>query len=154
MVAPPPVLMLGSGALGEELRGQVARLGLGGVVRFCGWEDDPGRWVAGSTVQAIPSRDEAFSQTAVLAMALGVPVLGTEVDGFPETLAQDRGALVAPEDPEALAHALEAILAGELRTDTAAARIWAQQFATERVTTVYEQAYRDLRLVAAPELAA
>ena len=148
--APPPVLVLGAGALHDDLRRQVVRLGLEQVVRFCGWVDDPGPWVAGATVQAVPSRDEAFSQTAVLAMALGVPVLGTDVDGFPETLAEDRGIIVPPEDPQALALALERVLAGELRTDTVAARAWAQQFDTARVATVYEQAYQDLFLAATP----
>jgi len=32
-----------------------------------------------------------------------------------------------------------------LRPDTAAARVWARQFDTERVATVYEQSYNDLR---------
>jgi glycosyltransferase involved in cell wall biosynthesis len=105
-------------------------------------------------VQVCPSRDEAFSQTAVLAMGLGVPVVGTNVDGFPETLADRRGIMVSPEDPEALAVALGQVLAGRLRPDTAAARVWASQFDTERVATVYEQTYNDLREAPAPELAA
>jgi glycosyltransferase involved in cell wall biosynthesis len=153
MAAPPPVLMLGAGALQDDLRAQVARLGLGSVVRFCGWVDDPGPWVVGAAVQACPSRDEAFSQTAVLAMGLGVPGVGTSVDGFPETLADGRGIMVSPEDPEALARALEQVLARRLRPDTAAARVWARQFDTERVAAVYEQTYNDLSGPATAELA-
>ncbi|MGO9955255.1 MAG: glycosyltransferase family 4 protein [Solirubrobacteraceae bacterium] len=153
MAAPPPVLMLGSGALRDDLDAQVARLGLGSVVRFCGWVDEPGPWVAGAGVQACPSRDEAFSQTAVLAMGLGVPVVGTLVDGFPDTLADRRGILVSPEDPEALARALEQVLAGRSRPDTAAARVWARQFDPERVAAVYEQTYNDLRHAPTTELA-
>ena len=107
MSAPPPVLMLGAGVLEDELRGQVVEAGLEGVVRFPGWVEEPGPWIAGSAVQACPSRDESFSQTAVLAMALGVPVVGTDVDGFPETLGAGRGVIVPPEDPEALAVALD-----------------------------------------------
>lgn len=154
MAAPPPVLMLGAGALLDDLHAQVAQLGLESVVRFCGWVDEPGPWVAGAAVQVCPSRDEAFSQTAVLAMGLGVPVVGTDVDGFPETLADRRGIMVPSEDPEALAVALEQVLAGRLRPDTAAARVWARQFDIERVATVYEQTYNDLREAAAPERAA
>jgi glycosyltransferase involved in cell wall biosynthesis len=153
MTAPPSVLILGAGAMLDDLRDQVARLGLENVVRFCGWVDEPGPWVKGASVQACPSRDEAFSQTAVLAMGLGVPVVGTNVDGFPDTLADRRGIKVPSEDPEALAAALEEILDGGLRTDTAGARKWARQFDTEPVTTVYEQAYNDLRRSSTPELA-
>jgi glycosyltransferase involved in cell wall biosynthesis len=153
MATPPPVLIVGAGVMRESLESQVARLGLGATVSFYGWVDHPASWVAGATIQVCPSRDEAFSQAAVLAMRLGVPVVGTDVDGFPETLGEGRGIVVPPEDPEALAAALEGVLAGRLRTDTAAARLWTRRFDTERVATVYEQAYQDLRL-AMPELAA
>ncbi|MDQ6778260.1 MAG: glycosyltransferase [Actinomycetota bacterium] len=153
MATPPPVLMLGAGPLLDELCAQVARLGLNSVVRFCGWVDEPGPWVAGASVQACPSRDEAFSQTAVLAMGLGVPVIGTTVDGFPETLADRRGIMVSPENPEVLAVALEQVLTGRSRPDTASARVWALQFDAERVASVYEQTYNDLLQAPTPELA-
>jgi glycosyltransferase involved in cell wall biosynthesis len=154
MASPPPVMICGTGVMHDALRAQVARLGLQRTVTFHGWVDDPGAWVGGASVQACPSRDEAFSQTAVLAMGLGVPVVGTDVDGFPETLASGRGIIVASEDPQALAIALEQILAGQSRPDMVAARTWARQFETERVTTVYEQAYAELIKPGAPELAA
>lgn len=154
MAKPPPVLMLGAGVLLDDLRAQVKRLGLHRVVRFCGWVTEPGPWVAGAAVQVCPSRDEAFSQTAVLAMGVGVPVIGTRVDGFPDTLAGNRGILVSPEDPQALASALEHVLDRRLITDTTAARSWAQQFDTEQVATVYEQTYEDLRQRPTTELAA
>ncbi len=154
MASPPPVLILGTGVMREQLREQVARLRLQHLVTFPGWVDDPGAWVVGASVQACPSRDEAFSQTAVLAMGLGVPVVGTNVDGFPETLADGRGVIVAAEDPQALAIALERILSRRSRPDTAAARTWARQFETERVASVYEQAYTELIASGSPELAA
>jgi glycosyltransferase involved in cell wall biosynthesis len=154
MAAPPPVLMLGAGVLEEDLRAQVARLGLEDVVSFRGWIEEPGPWVAGAAVQACPSRDESFSQTAVLAMALGVPVVGTDVDGFPETLGAGRGVIVPPDDPAALAAALEGVLAGTLRPDITAARTWARRFEIERVAAVYERGYEEVRAAPAPELVA
>ena len=60
-------------------------------MRFLGWVPDPGAYIAGATVLAIPSRDESFSQTAIIGLAHGVPVIGTDVDGFPETLGDGRG---------------------------------------------------------------
>jgi glycosyltransferase involved in cell wall biosynthesis len=144
MAAPPPVLMLGAGVLEDDLHERVARLRLERVVRFSGWVDEPGAWVAGAAVQACPSRDEAFSQTAVLAMGLGVPVVGTDVDGFPDTLGDRRGIIVSSEDPEALARALEDVLSGRRRPDIAAARVWARRFDAERVATVYERSYDEL----------
>jgi glycosyltransferase involved in cell wall biosynthesis len=154
MAAPPPVLMLGAGVLEGGLRAQVIEAGLEDVVSFCGWIEDPGPWVAGATVQVCPSRDESFSQTAVLAMALGVPVVGTDVDGFPETLADGRGVIVPVDDPAALAAALEGVLGGALRTNAIEAQVWARQFEVERVADVYEQAYAEFELTAPPELVA
>jgi glycosyltransferase involved in cell wall biosynthesis len=154
MATPPPVSMLGAGVLEDDLRAQVAELGLADVVSFPGWVEEPGPWVAGATVQACPSRDESFSQTAVLAMALGVPVVGTDVDGFPETLGAGRGVIVPAEDPEALAAALEGVLTGALRPHTRAARSWARQFEIERVASVYERAYGEVRVAPEPELVA
>jgi glycosyltransferase involved in cell wall biosynthesis len=99
---------------------------------------------------ACPSRDEAFSQTAALAMGLGVPVVGTTVDGFPDTLAGRRRILAPPEDPEALARALEDVLVGRRRPDMTAARVWACQFNADRVARVYEHTYAELCRAVAP----
>jgi len=150
MAAPPPVLMLGAGVLEATLRARIAEAGLEETVRLCGWVADPAPWVTGASVQACPSRDEAFSQAAVLAMGLGVPVVGTRVDGFPETLMDNRGVIVEPDDPLAMAAALEDVLSGRRTTDVAGARTWAQRFATERVASLYERDYLELcRAVAA-----
>jgi len=144
MAAPPAVLILGAGGLERVLRVRIAEAGLEDVVRLCGWIADPAPWVAGASVQACPSRDEAFSQAAVLAMGLGVPVVGTRVDGLPETLADGRGLIVEPEDPVALAAALQDVLSGRHTTNLAGARGWAHQFAIERIAALYEQDYLEL----------
>jgi len=150
MAAPPPVFMLGAGVLEPALRAQIADAGLEDGVRLCGWVADPSPWVAGASVQACPSRDEAFSQAAVLAMGLGVPVVGTRVDGFPETLADGRGFIVEPDDPAALAAALQTMLCDPHATDVEGARKWAQRFGIERVASIYERDYLELcRAVAA-----
>jgi len=137
-------LMLGSGRLDGELRAQRARLDLEQRVEMPGWARDPAPWIAGAAVLVIPSRDESFSQTAVLGLGLGVPVIGTDVDGFPDTLGGGRGIMVAPEDPAALAAAIDGVLAGRLSVDAEAARHFARQFEPERVADVYEETYRAL----------
>lgn len=147
----PPVVMLGAGRLDASLREQRARLGLEEQVRMPGWASDPAPVIAGAGVLVIPSRDESFSQTAVLGMALGVAVIGTDVDGFPATLGDGRGIMVAPDDPVGLAAAIDDVLGGRRRPDLAGARAFAQQFAIARVAGVYERTYRGL--TARPALA-
>ncbi len=141
---PAPVTMAGAGRLEPELHAQRARLGLQERVTMPGWLHDPAPLIARAAVLVIPSRDESFSQTAVLGMGLGVPVIGTRVDGFPATLARGRGFIVAPDDPAALATAIDGVLAGRLAVDLEGARGYAAQFEPERVAGVYEQTYRAL----------
>jgi glycosyltransferase involved in cell wall biosynthesis len=137
-----PALMLGAGHLDDGLRAQRGRLGLERRVRMLGWVRDPAPVIAGAAVLVVPSRDESFSQTAVLGMGLGTPVIGTDVDGFPATLGAGRGVIVAPEDPEALARAIDGVLEGRLRVDARGARRFARRFDPERVASVYERTYR------------
>lgn len=142
----PPALLLGEGAMRAELEEQIGRLGLRDRVALVGWQNRPGPWIAGASMLVVPSRDEAWSQTAVLGMALGVPVVGTDVDGFPETLAASRGLIVPAEDPVALATAIADLLGGGRRTDLAGARAYARRFSAETVTADYASAYRSLAL--------
>jgi glycosyltransferase involved in cell wall biosynthesis len=140
---PPPTLILGEGHLRPILEDQVRELGLQGRVSFLGWVPDPGAYIAGATVLAMPSRDESFSQTAVIGLAHGVHVIGTDVDGFPATLGDGRGVLVSPEDPRALAAALDVVLNDELPRPRPL-RHFTDRYEPARVADVYERTYRDL----------
>jgi glycosyltransferase involved in cell wall biosynthesis len=144
MAHPPPTYVVGSGPA-ERAVGWLARLrGLDATVRFVGWQDDPAAWIRGAAACVVPSRHEAWSQTAVLAMALGVPVVATAVEGLPTTLGEDRGVLVAPDDPDALARTLEDVIAGRRVPDFDAARAYARRFAIEPVADYYAAAYGEL----------
>jgi len=88
-------------------------------------------WLAGGAVHVVPSREESWSQSAVVALGLGVPVVGTAVDGLARTLGNGRGVLVPPEDAHALAAALSRVLRGE-RPDSGPGRAYARQFTPQR----------------------
>jgi glycosyltransferase involved in cell wall biosynthesis len=141
---PPPAFLLGAGRMEPELRRRAARLGIEERVHFEGWRDDPATWIAGASVCVVPSRFDAWSQTAALAMSLAVPVVGTAVEGLPGVLGNGRGVLVRPEDPAALAKAIEGVLSGRLRTDVRAAHLYARSFRPQAVAARYAAAYRDL----------
>ncbi len=137
----PPAYLLGTGPIQESLRKMIARLDLGSVVHLVGWQDDPARWLSGASVCVVPSRHEAWSQTAVLAMRLGVSVVGTNVEGLPGVLGDRRGVLVPPDDPRALAGAITAILRNEVSLDTAGARAFSSEFTADRVVAEYLDGY-------------
>jgi glycosyltransferase involved in cell wall biosynthesis len=140
----PPTFFLGDGEMRAPLEHQVASLGLSEVVRFSGWQAHPERFIAGATVHVVPSRRDAWSQSAVLAMGLGVPVVASAVEGLPETLANDRGILVPAEEPRPLAAAIGEVLAGRCSADLEAGRAYAQRFTPERVAPRYAAVYRIL----------
>ena len=141
---PPATFLLGDGEMRAALEHQVASLGLADVVRFSGWRAHPEKFIAGAAVHVVPSRHDAWSQSAGLAMGLGVPVVGTAVEGLPETLGGGRGTLVAPEEPRALAAAIGAVLVGLGESDLEAARTYARRFTPERVASRYASVYRSL----------
>ncbi|MBN1453573.1 MAG: glycosyltransferase family 4 protein [Anaerolineales bacterium] len=70
---------------------------------------------AGMTV--LPSRSEAFGIVNIESMAVGTPVIASNVGGIPEVVRDGQaGFLVPPEDPEALAEKIELLLSdNELR---------------------------------------
>ena len=59
-----------------------------------------------SKVVVVPSRYESFGLPALEAIACGIPVLAARVGGLPEIIDPSVGALVEPNNPEALAKAI------------------------------------------------
>jgi len=110
------------------------------VVRLPGWSCALACYIAGASVHVAPSQAEPWSQSAVLALGFGVPVVGTAVDGLVRTLGQGCGVLVPPEDPRALARALSRVLGGELPGPVRAGHTPGSS--PSAAATVYAEAYR------------
>ena len=103
---------------------------------------------AGADALVLATRAESYGMVATEALARGIPVIGSEVGGLPETVGRTAdgrvpGLLVAPGDAAALAHALRRWLEDDaLRHDLRAAarerrdslRPWA--VTTDRVQAV------------------
>ena len=143
MHEPPVTYLVGDGPMHRELRRMVDDLGLQGKVRMTGWSQEPARYVVGATVHVVPSREEAWSQSAVTALALGVPVVATGVDGLPVTLADRRGLLVAPQ-PAALAAGIQTVLDGRADLDVEAGKRYAALFQPAQIASYYFEAYQQL----------
>jgi glycosyltransferase involved in cell wall biosynthesis len=141
--APPPSYLVGDGPLRDAVIRLVRARGLDSVVRLPGWSYEPARYIAGASVHVVPSREESWSQSAVLALGLGVPVVGTAVDGLARTLGSGRGILIPPENPAALAEAISGVLDGRGR-DPGPGRTYARQFTPDAAAAVYDSAYRQL----------
>lgn len=115
---------VGYGPLETTLRAQAARLGLEGRIEWTGPLDQPAvrdRYRAADlfvlAARVAPDGDQdGLPNVVVEALSQGLPVIATRVAAIPEILADgENGRLVPPEDPAALADAIET-LAGEPAT--------------------------------------
>ncbi len=105
--------IIGDGPERAELEAMASRLELV-TVTFHGWQQGAAHASAGADVLCLPSRSEAMPYAVLEAMMCGRPVVASAVDGVPELVAANlTGVLVRPEDPSALATALDK-LAGDV----------------------------------------
>lgn len=69
-------------------------------VKFLGNRNDVARLMAGSNVLAHPARTEGFGLVLVEALAVGLPIVATDVGGIPEVLNGTLSIVVPAEDVE------------------------------------------------------
>jgi glycosyltransferase involved in cell wall biosynthesis len=95
----------------ERLHALVAARGLEDRVSWLGERDDVPEIMAALDVLLLPSWEEPFGRALIEAMALGVPVVATDVGGPPEIVtAGQEGELAPPRDQGAWAAAIARIL--------------------------------------------
>ncbi|MCG5215109.1 glycosyltransferase [Streptosporangium sp. KLBMP 9127] len=119
-------VLLGDGPERDRLQAHADRLDLD--VRFLGSRSDVTSWLARADLAVLPSLTEAFGLAAAEAMATRTPLITTNVDGLPE-IVRDHGILVPPADPQALADAIERLLADRPHAERLAdaAQTWARE---------------------------
>jgi glycosyltransferase involved in cell wall biosynthesis len=109
----PVVALAGDGVLRAELEARVASdAHLRDRIRFLGYRDDVPGLLAAADLVLHPSLADALPTTLMQALAVGVPVLATDVGGIPDVVGTDAGVLVPPE-PGAMAAALTRLLADD-----------------------------------------
>jgi glycosyltransferase involved in cell wall biosynthesis len=100
-------LLAGSGSLEGRLKNQAADAGLSGNVAFCGEIRGARDFLAACDIFVMPSLAEGQPLALLEAMAMGKPVVASDIDGINETAVSGSEALlVPPADPSALAEAI------------------------------------------------
>ncbi len=120
-VAPPYRLVLAGrkGWLYDAILRRAHELGIGERVLFPGYvpDEDLPALMSGAALFAFPSLYEGFGLPILEAMACGVPVVCSNTSSLPE-VAGEAALLVPPTDTEALAAAMNRVLAdGNLRAE-------------------------------------
>jgi L-malate glycosyltransferase len=140
-------VLVGDGALRQELERDAAELGLQDHVRFLGDRRDISAILASIDVSVVPSASESLSNVILESMAAGVAVVASAVGGNSELGGDGRALLVPPNDEEALAAGLERVLANtEFRSAMSRkARKFAQSnFSIKRVRRQYSELYAEV----------
>jgi glycosyltransferase involved in cell wall biosynthesis len=97
----------GDGPLFDQIRAQVVAQGLAGHIHLLGLRRDIPNVLAGFDLFVLPTHQEALGTSFIEAMAAGLPVIGTAVDGVPEVIDDGvNGLLIPAHDEAALARAL------------------------------------------------
>lgn len=132
----------------ERLRQRVAELGLAERFRFAGFRQDVGPVIAAMDVLAFPTlAAEGFGRPLIEAMAMGRPVVASDIGPSREILGDEAGLLVPPGDAGTLAGALTSLLTDaerRARMGRAGRRRVEAQFTLEQHVRAIESIYDEL----------
>ncbi len=145
--SPLRVILVGDGPERENLEAQVLRSKLTNVVQFLGMRHDVVDLLRSADMFVFPSEVEGLSNAVIEAALAGLPIVGCDIGGVRDVVANEREALlVSPRDPAALAHAMSRYLDDEelaRRHGKAARQQAADSYAIEntlaRLYSLYDQ---------------
>ena len=146
---PIRLALVGDGPQREALGRLVSRLGLTERVTFTGYREDAVDLIRAADLMVISSRDDSLPRSLLEAMALGVPVIATNVGGGIRRLIQSgqSGWLVRRDDLDALSLALtDALRQPDLRAQYAEAAkdVFAKGHTRQIMGEQYLELYRRL----------
>lgn len=140
------LLILGTGPSRVSLEALVHELQIANSVDFVGFQSNPLPWFRSADLFVLSSRAEGFGIALAEAMGCGTPAVSTDSHHGPsEILGQGRyGVLVPPQDPPALAAALDDVAAiqGRFPPDMLKAR--AADFSNAACTNSYLSLFQRL----------
>jgi glycosyltransferase involved in cell wall biosynthesis len=115
-------LFIGDGPERDSIEAQMWKLGLGEHVVITGFEPDVRPFIGCCDVMTLVSTTETFSLAALECMALGKPLVMSDVGGASEQVLHGKtGLLFKPGDIDSLARQLAALTAPELRAQMGSA---------------------------------
>ena len=153
---PCRLLVVGDGPAAESMHCEAARLGVANAIAFVGATARVESYFAQADILLLPSASESFGMAALEAMAAGVPVVGSRVDGLAGVVVDGVcGRLLPVGDLDGMAAAACELL---LQPGLAAAygdagrRLARECYAPAGVIAAYGEFYAESRLRHAAEL--
>lgn len=106
-IATVRLLIVGDGPLREELEQLVRDKGLGSNIIFTGFQENSEDWFPSFDLFVLPSLTEGTPMVLLEAMAIGIPVIASQVGGIPNIINnEENGILVPSKNSKALSQAI------------------------------------------------
>jgi len=141
------VTVIGDGPQRRAYERRALEAGVGDLVRIVGRKARPevAQAMQGADLLVAPSRWETFSVAVAEALCRGLPVVATRVGALPELVDEASGTLVEPDNPTALAAAIDDVLDAVGRFDRSAiSRRAVERWGAGRVGASWGELYADL----------
>ena len=149
------LLLIGDGSEREKLQSMAHQLGLNGSVRFLGVRTDIPELLATCDLTTLASAREGLPMAILEAMAAGRPVVATRVGSVSELVRdEETGLLIPPGDPEALAEALQTMIADSRKRQQFAAKAFEvvrARYSFDRTLEQYDSLYTAVLSTQNPE---
>ena len=140
-------VFLGDGELSDELKNMASNLGIEENVKFPGWRPDVAEVMSVFDVFVLPSLNEGMGRVLVEAMALGKPIVASDVGGIPDLVIHGKnGYLVPVGDVETLSASIKELLddSGKREKMGNMGRRYAAGYGSEAMVKKIDGLYREL----------
>ena len=143
------LLIVGDGPLRNNLRAYADELQLSSKIVFAGQRKDVNSLLKLANIFVLPSKErEGLPIALIETMAVGLPVIGTQLGGIPEVIEENvNGLLFAPGNSEELAAAIEKLIGDKTireKMGRAGRKIYEEKFTVERMVNNIESLYDEL----------
>jgi glycosyltransferase involved in cell wall biosynthesis len=137
-------LLAGEGPERSAAESEVRRLGLADRIRFAGFVADPWTLMRRADIAVSISRFEGAPNSVLEAMAASCPLVVSDIPGHREILDESTAEFTPVDSADAVAAAIENVLASpeRARERAARARAWVTAYSVESMAQRYEAVYR------------
>ncbi|MDO9566917.1 MAG: glycosyltransferase family 4 protein [Candidatus Desulfaltia sp.] len=140
-------VFLGDGELSDELKKMTFSLGIEENIKFLGWRPDVAEVMSTFDIFALPSLNEGMGRVLVEAMALGKPIVASDIGGIPDLVVDgENGYLVPVGDVETLAARIRRLLddPGKREEMGNTGQRYALKYSSEEMMKKIDRLYREL----------
>ncbi len=132
-----------------DYQSMAAELGVLPIVQFLSHTDEMKEVYHNAHCLILPSRAEGLSNVLLETMAFEMPVIATRISGTVDVIDHEKdGILIPPEDPEALANAMEFVIKNPEKSyqlGKSARRKVVEEFSLDEIANRYAELYNKLK---------